>query len=282
MLIVKTVELADTTLPRADAGAGEPVVFLHGALGDWRTWRPVLTQLGVFGEGVRAIAYTQRWFGAEPRDHGALPFGTEQQARDLIAVLDALKLEQAHVVAWSFSAHSALAAAVARPDRIASLCLYDLGFPTFVEDAAALAEIGEVSARVFGPVGAAAAEGDWVRAAALLIDGAAGEPGYYERQPETQRAIHRENAATVELLFSQTPPVALTADDLRGLKTPTSIAWGERSGRAYALVSATAATLIPGCGWAEIQDAGHLWPEQDSQGFAQMVAAHLGRLGVGA
>lgn len=279
MLTLRTISLADTALPAAEAGAGEPVIFLHGALGDWRTWRPHLTQLGVFGEGVRAIAYTQRWFGAEPRAHGGLAFGTEQQARDLIGVLDALKLERAHVVAWSLSAHAALAAAVSRPERIASVCLYDLGFPTFVEDPAALTEIAEVDARTFDPAASAAAEGDWARTAAALIDAAAGEPGYFERQPEPQRAIHAENAHTMELLFRQTPPAPLTAAALRALHTPVSIAWGALSGRAYALVSATAATLIPGCGWAEIPGAGHLWPEQDSKGFADMVSAHLTRLG---
>jgi pimeloyl-ACP methyl ester carboxylesterase len=82
--------------------------------------------------------------------------------------------------------------------------------------------------------------------------------------------------------MSQTPPAPVTPDALRTLGVPVSIAWGERSGPAYAQTSATAATLIPGCGWAEIPGAGHLWPEEDPKGFAGMVTAHLARLGVGA
>lgn len=267
---VKEAILADTRLPYVETGKGAPVIFLHGALGDWRTWSPVLDAVAPH---CRAIAVTQRHFGAAPRDHGAVPFGTQQQADDVVAFLDALNLPRAHVVAWSFSAHSALAAALQAPDRIASLCVYDLGFPTFVTAPADLEEIAAAGA-AFAPIAAAAAARQWEAAAALLIDAAASEPGYFARQSPRTRAIHTENAHTVSLLFTQTPPVAISPAQLSALAAPATIAWGERSG-VYRTVSRAAARCMPSARAREISAAGHLFPETDSHAFAALVHDHL-------
>lgn len=273
--VPRLLKLDDTEAPRVEVGAGEPVVFLHGALGDWRTWKPLL---GLIGEQRRAIAYTQRWFGADQRDHGAKPFGTATHAADLIALLDELGLASAHVVAWSYAAHAALAAACAHSDRFRSLVLYDLGFPTFVADADAMATIAAEGAKSFGPVAAAAGRGDWAKAAALLIDAAAAEEGYFDRQPEVVRRIHLDNAHTVALLFTQTAPVPLLPEDLNQLSVPTAVAWGAESPAAYRLTSQAAGRLIPDCFAQEIDGAGHLWPEQDPAGFAAHVLAAQAQL----
>src|SRR5690349_1814350 len=161
MSSIRDVHIGDTALPCFEAGRGETLVLMHGALGDWRTLAPVAEALG---DRVRAISYSQRYFGAA-RDDGRKPVGTQQQADDLIALLDAFDLEQAHLAAWSYAAHSALTAAVPHPHRLLSLTLYDPGFPTYVADKATLNEISKDGSRTFGPIMDASARKDWPRAA---------------------------------------------------------------------------------------------------------------------
>jgi pimeloyl-ACP methyl ester carboxylesterase len=262
--------LPDTSLPFVEKGEGPPLVFMHGILGDWRTWSPVLRHIP---EGVRAIAFTQRWFGADLRDHGRAQFGTRQQSGDLRCFLDALGIPAAHIVAWSFSAHSALAAAVRSPDRVLSLSLYDLGFPTFVSDTHVRAEIAAQSGRMFQPVIDATQRGDSHGAVREVID-ASGGPGYFDRQPAERRRVHLENANSIDLIFGQTPPEEISASDLSGIRIPTRIAWGEFSG-VYRTVSKAAAALIPDCEVCEIAGANHLWPEMSPAAFTAFATSIL-------
>lgn len=270
--------LGPDLVPFTDCGQGEPVVLLHGALGDRRTFEPVAARLG---EQYRAIAPTQRYFGPQPSYAGAAPFGTGQQAEDLLAMFDALGLARVHVVAWSFSAHSALAAALAAPQRFASLTLYETGFPTYIHDEAALAMIRSAGEAAFGPVYGASARGDLIQATRLLIDASAGQEGYFNLQSGRCRQIHLDNAHTIPLLFSQTPPVPIRKDDLRGLALPTTIGWGDGTSPAYELPSREAAGLIPGATGIMIEGAGHLWPEANPEAFAAFVQAALQRAGAG-
>lgn len=267
-----TIRLTDVTLAADIVGQGPDLLLLHGALGDRRTLAPVAARLSA---RWRVVVPTQRHFGPAPRSVGSRSFGTASQAEDLVAMLDALGLRRAHVVAWSFSAHSALAAALRAPDRMRSLFLYEPGFPTFVTDPAAQAAISADGAHAFGPVAEAAGRGDWPEAARRLIDAAAGRPGWFDAQPPDLRRIHLDNADTIGLLFSQTPPVPIAAGDLARLAVPTSVAWGADTTATYRLVSQAAAQAIPGARSVAVPAAGHLLPEADPIRFALLVAAHL-------
>jgi pimeloyl-ACP methyl ester carboxylesterase len=107
----------DTTV----AGLGDhgPAVLLVHALGlDWRMWETVMVALCA---GRRVFAYDIRGHGSAA---GApTRFSMADTAADLIGVLDALELDRAHVVGLSYGGGIAQTAAVAHPDRFASLSL---------------------------------------------------------------------------------------------------------------------------------------------------------------
>lgn len=132
------VKLADHTTSVARYGDSGPAVVLVHALGlDRRMWSPVMPTLS---EGRRVFAYDIRGHGDAA---GApVPNAMTDTGADLLAVLDALDLDRAHVVGLSYGGGIAQAAAVAAPDRFASLALLattDHPFPAF-EDRAVAAE----------------------------------------------------------------------------------------------------------------------------------------------
>jgi 3-oxoadipate enol-lactonase len=114
----------------AQRGEAGPAVVLIHALGlDWRMWDEVLVPLSA---GRRVFAYDIRSHGAAAGS--PTPFTMADVAADLIAVLDGLDVDQAHVVGLSFGGGIAQTAAVLRPERFASLSLLattDFPFETF-------------------------------------------------------------------------------------------------------------------------------------------------------
>jgi pimeloyl-[acyl-carrier protein] methyl ester esterase len=116
------------TLHREDAGAGAPIVLVHG----WSL------SSAAFGDeiaflargGRRAIAPDLRGHGRSPAPGSA--FGLADLARDVAALFDALAHEGAVLLGWSLGAEVALAAAPLLRGRVAALVLVS-GTPRFTE-----------------------------------------------------------------------------------------------------------------------------------------------------
>ena len=143
---LQSVRLRDheTVVARRGKG-GPPVVLLHALGLDWRMWEPIMSRLAA---GRRVFAYDLRGHG---RASGSpVPFTMDEIGADLLGVLDALELEQAHVVGLSYGGGVAQTAAVRYPERFASLALLattDYPFAAF-EDRARSGEVDGMEAQV--------------------------------------------------------------------------------------------------------------------------------------
>ena len=87
------VEANGTRLHVAEIGTGQPLLLLHGWPEFWFTWEPVMTRLA---DRFRLIAPDLRGFGESDKPDG--PFGPEDHAADLSALLDELEIERVDVV----------------------------------------------------------------------------------------------------------------------------------------------------------------------------------------
>jgi pimeloyl-ACP methyl ester carboxylesterase len=106
------------------AGAGPPVVLLHGLGCGKRMWfHQTLALQGRF----RVIAYDQRGHGLTDAPAVATDYSAALLARDLVGVLDALDIERAAIVGFSLGGGPALALAASKPERVSRLVLADVG-----------------------------------------------------------------------------------------------------------------------------------------------------------
>src|SRR5436309_12184743 len=120
------VAMADgTSLYFEEVGAGTAIVFVHEYAADYRSWEP---QLRHFGRQHRCVTYSQR--GYPPSDVPSDPARYSQDiARDdVIAVMDALGIDRAHVVGHSMGAYTALHVGIRFPRRCLSVTAAGCGW----------------------------------------------------------------------------------------------------------------------------------------------------------
>jgi aminoacrylate hydrolase len=101
-----------------EAGSGEPLVFVSGLNGVARYWQP---QVPVFSPHFRVITYDHRGTGSSDRNQRE--FSLDGMAADLIALLDALKIERAHLVGLSTGGAIGQTLAIEQPQRLNRLVM---------------------------------------------------------------------------------------------------------------------------------------------------------------
>lgn len=105
-----------------DVGEGTPVLLIHGsgpgvsAYANWRLTMPELTQrFRVIAPDMVGFGYTER-----PANY---QYTMDNWVRHIVGVMDALKIDSAHVVGNSFGGALALALAIRHPTRVKRLVL---------------------------------------------------------------------------------------------------------------------------------------------------------------
>ena len=96
----------------AEAGAGDPVVLVHGWPQHWWTWRHVVPLLAPH---ARLVMIDLRGFGWSDAPPGR--YDKQTLADDLLAVLDALDLERVCLMGHDWGAWSGFLACLAEPER---------------------------------------------------------------------------------------------------------------------------------------------------------------------
>ncbi len=104
-----------------EQGSGEltPIIFLHGVGSDKSVWWP---QLEHFGETRRALAFDYPGYGESDLIEGAT---RDDYAAAILAAMDSLDVERAHICGLSLGGVVAIAMNAAASDRCASLIIAD-------------------------------------------------------------------------------------------------------------------------------------------------------------
>ncbi len=106
-----------------DVGSGSPLIALHGRFGTGRA--DLGNVIDWLNQEYRVLAPSLRGYGEstpKPRDY-PLDF-YHRDARDLIAFMDALEIDRAHLIGFSDGGETALVAAGLAPDRFKSVAVW--------------------------------------------------------------------------------------------------------------------------------------------------------------
>lgn len=269
----KPVELpTGATLNYIRDGAGDPLVFIHGAMGDYRSWRPQWTH---FTTRFDCISYSRRYSFPNPNeltthDHNALV-----DAADLEALLDALSLDSAILVGSSYGGFTALAMAARAPERVKAVVSVEAPMMRY----AALTEEGTLISEAFlesaaRPARAAFIRGDDVEGVRLLTGGISG------RAPEAipaavldRRMTNVRAARSLALSDDEFPWIE--PERLAALPMPILLMSGAETAPVHAAIFRNLCTAMPQAKVRIIPRSGHSVSQEQAEQFNSEVMAFL-------
>lgn len=109
-------------------GEGRPVVLLHGFPDSGRLWRNQVPTLA--RAGMQVIVPDLRGYGRSDKPEGVEPYSLVYLAGDVIAILDDLGVERAHIVGHDWGAALAWGLGSLVPERVDHLVALSVGHPT--------------------------------------------------------------------------------------------------------------------------------------------------------
>lgn len=107
---------------------GEPVMLVHGWPDTHQVWSEQVEPL--VAAGYRVIRPDQRGFGASGRPEAVGDYHVFNAMADLGSIMDALKVDSAHLVGHDWGAPPCWLAGIMSPDRVRSLTAVSVGHPT--------------------------------------------------------------------------------------------------------------------------------------------------------
>jgi pimeloyl-ACP methyl ester carboxylesterase len=128
------VDLPNLRMHVAEAGAGDPVVLLHGWPQNWWEWRRLIPPLA---ERYRVICPDLRGFGWS--DAPTDPYEKETMADDIVNLLDSLELGPVRLVGHDVGGFVGFLICLKAPERIARYLALNTGHPFVRPNPAVLA-----------------------------------------------------------------------------------------------------------------------------------------------
>jgi pimeloyl-ACP methyl ester carboxylesterase len=213
--------------------------------------------------------------GGTPMWGGEHPFTMADEAAPILKLIDA-QAGPLHLVGHSYGGGVALYIAHVRPERIASLSLYE---PTAFhllrrldpDEGAAFAEIRTVA----DEIGRDLTAGAYRRAARRFVDYWGGAGSWAGMQPQRQeRFVRYVPKITLDFraLIEDTVPLAV----YRRLTCPTLLMHGAQAPKPTLSIARALETAFPNAEIVEVAGAGHMGPFSHADLVCDMVNAHLG------
>ena len=246
--IDKQLKVNNATLSYSEAGTGDTVVAIHGAVSDKRVWdgyqQPISDQ-------HHFVTYTRRYYGTEPWPEGEKVYDASVHAEDLAALIRSTEKAPVHLIARSSGGYSAVIVAAKYPELVRSLVLWE---PFVGNDFIPSAGFDDKSLEMingfrkgFGPAVKAAKSGDTDTAIKHFIEHVYElDDGAFENVPAPLKVMFNDNARTLALLYSGKTTDKVTCDFLGKIQAPTLVLRGGDTDEGYAMTHIKAAECIPG------------------------------------
>jgi len=256
------------------AGTGPDVVLIHGITGDMSIWF-LCEAMGRFSRSFRVTGYDLRGHGYS--DVPPTGYTSADQAVDVLAIMDALEIDQAMLVGHSFGGVIAMHAAVLYPARIEAVVLSDPCFPAlrYLEDVSRWSHWQNFRDEA-AAAGVTLSDEHWYDLGkffdqVLHLDGerllrfrqAVGLPGFNRLLRLAGTTCGHDAKLTA----------GLTENLIRGVTQPVLALFGEHS--PFLATSDYLAENLPQCLNVRVPGAKHRAPEENPEQFVEQVLEFL-------
>ncbi|MDR6664910.1 alpha/beta hydrolase [Rhizobium sp. 1399] len=231
-------EVNDIRMYYAEYGEGDPILFIHGGLGNADVWGH---QVADFAKDHLVIVADSRGHGRSTRSQQ--PFGYDLMTSDYVALLDYLKIDKVTLVGWSDGGIIGIDMAMKHPEKLTRV----------IAQAANVTTDG-----VKSDVMSNKTFNDYINVA--------GE--YYKKLSPTPNEYDAFVKQISEMWATQP---AWTAADLGKITVPITLAIGDHDEAVKLDHTEMMAKEIPGAKLVILKDASHFAMLQDPEGYDAMI-----------
>jgi pimeloyl-ACP methyl ester carboxylesterase len=262
------VSVNGVELNYVEGGRGETVILLHGGTGDYRSWS---AHWDAFVREYHVISYSRRFH--YPNNNAKVPknYSAINEAEDLAALIDELKLGRVHLVGASYGAYTALAFALEHPKMVRSLVLAEPPLHSWMKGTNEYKEFmdfWEQSAEAFR-------RGDQQKAMRIFATGLFG-PKYLDQQTPATLAAMMQNARALGVLALSTNPFPeLSKEKIMKFEIPTIIVTGANTIKIHRAVDDELARIMPNAKHFIVPNSGHAIARDNPEQYRTTVLEFL-------
>jgi pimeloyl-ACP methyl ester carboxylesterase len=254
-----------------ESGEGEPLIFVHEFGGDMRSWEP---QVRFFSRRYRCITFNARGYPpSDVPDHLDL-YTQRRAALDVVEVLDALKIDKAHVVGLSMGGFATVHVGLIAPERALSLVVAGAGYGAEKEHEDYFRDVSLEVAAQFEKQGAEQFSKVYSQAASRIAFQVKDPRGWGEFAEHLSQHSALGAAMTMRGVQARRPSLYDLEAGLKAMTVPTLIVVGDEDDHCLQ-PGIFMKRAIPASGLAVLPKAGHTLNLEEPALFNQLVAEFL-------
>jgi pimeloyl-ACP methyl ester carboxylesterase len=265
------------TLYYEETGTGTPVVFVHEFAGDYRSWEP---QVRALSRRYRCICYNARGFPPSDVPDDGASYSQDRSRDDVLAVLDGLGIDKAHIVGLSMGGFATLHFGLAYPQRALSLLVAGVGYGAERDQRERFRGEADVIA--------AKLRADGMAAFAAKYSGGPTRVQFQNKDPrgfdEFARMLAEHSAIgsahTQQQIQKERPSIYDLEPQMRKLTVPTLIVTGDEDWPCLT-PNVFMKQVIPAAALAVIPNTGHTVNLEECELFNQTLATFLAQVDAG-
>ena len=207
-----------------ETGSGLPIVFVHEFAGDYRSYE---AQVRYFSRAYRCITFNARGYPPSDVPDDVERYSQDRARDDIRAVLDALKIDKAHIVGLSMGGFATLHFGFTYPQRTLSLVVAGCGYGASPDKRQQFVEESEAAAKRFEELTMAkAAEGYALAPSRVQLQNK--DPrGWREFADQLAQHSTKGSALTMRGVQKRRPSLFDLTDRITTIKAPTLIMSGD-------------------------------------------------------
>lgn len=281
---LKSIRVNGVVLHYMDQGQGPAVVFVHGAMEDYRAWE---AQFAPLAKHFRLISYSRRY---NYPNHNAIHSDNHSaliDAEDLAALIRKLRLGPVRVVGHSYGAYISMFLALKHPELVRSLVLSEPPVMKWLNDTLpGKPLLNDFMSKMWLPCGSAFRQHQPEKALQITVDWFGSHefpPGghsttYADVPSDARNFLMQDIGEWQALTTSRDAFPVLTREQARQIHKPVLLFSGSRSVPALKLIAVELAHTLPSVDFVVLDGATHeMWsevPQQLSQRMERFLLEH--------
>ena len=253
------------------AGSGAAIVFVHEFGGNYWSWEP---QMNAFARRHLCVTFAARGFPPSDVPTDIAQYDQLLAADDIIAVMDAAKIDRAHVVGLSMGGFAALHCGLRNPERVLSIVVAGSGYGAEKQHEEYFQGVSEEVARNFENIGSAAFAPTYAEGASRVQFQAKDPRGWALFAERLAQHDPKGAANTMRGVQARRPSLYDLEEEFRAMKIPVLVMSGDEDDHCLQ-PGIFLKRAIPACGLAVLPKTGHTLNLEEPELFNRLLAEFI-------